>query len=107
VLSVLVKNGIQVGIVIHFQLPIYLKAEFSVQHALPQAIEAGCQVVPLRFQDCQSLPVALAVACWGSRPLDFFERVVAFQSQNREPVQHQPRCFGMQFRPRIGQILRG
>ncbi len=102
----LVDGWIQGRVVVHFQLAIDFEALLSSEDAGPECVKTGGEVGALGFKQGKALAIAVRVALGGIGPFYLFPRVIDFQRQDGEAVEHKARRFGVEFGVRPGQRVR-
>ncbi len=86
-----IYGRIQVRVVIHLHLAIEFEASLCGKHVVHQPFQAAAEVVPLLFQQHQTLRVPAAVLLGGGEAVGLLAGVVDLQGENGEPVDHQAR----------------
>ena len=88
-------------------MPVQLESPRAGERLPPQRIQTRGQIVALLLQNRQPGPVALRVPLRCILALGLLARVINLQRQNGKPVNHQPRCLGVQRRLGRRQSLPG
>lgn len=87
-----VKDRIEVGVVVHFHLPVKLEASFTAADLIPEFGEASGEVLRLDGKDGKALLIAFDVRRFGVGSDRFFFRVEEFERQDGEPVEDEAGC---------------
>lgn len=102
-----IDGGIEVWIVVHFELAIELEAKGSGQDGGPDAVKRADEVALLLFEDSEAFAVAFDVAGGGVCTFDLLGGVEDFEREDGEPVDHEAGALRVQRRVAGGKILGG
>lgn len=92
----LVQDGIEIGVVVHLELPVEAEAAASAENLRPEFAEALCQVGSLLGEDDQSIFVAVVVLVGCRGPMNLFGGVVDLERKDGEPIDDEAWGFGVE-----------
>jgi len=84
---------VEVGIVIHFKLPVDFKRFPTGPEIETEAAQTSIDIVTLLCQHCQTLPTRLAVYDCGILAFCLTAHIVHFQRQNGQAIEEIARRF--------------
>jgi len=97
-----VDDGVEVGVVVHFELAVELETAVATAYLLPENVEAGGEVVALLAEQGEAVQISPAMGLGGGGALGLVGGVVELEREDREAVEDKSRGFGLQ---RGGGIL--
>ena len=90
-----VDCGVEVRVVIHFELAIELEAAGPTANLTPKLVEACGEIVTLLFEQCETVEIAIAMGVGRGRTAAFFSGVVDLERKDGETVEDESRGFGV------------
>jgi hypothetical protein len=91
-----VKDGVEVGVVVHLELAIELEAACPGEDFGPEDGEAGGEVFALFEEEGEAVAVALVVIFGGVLAAGFFAGMEDFEGEDGEAVDHEAGSFGVE-----------